>query len=84
MASSIGIGSRCKLGSGARGEVKFVGKIMDLGQGYFVGVKLDEPFGNSNGMVKGVKYFEAGDKFGIFVRPNALEIGDFPELDIDD
>ncbi len=57
---------------------------MDLGQGYFVGVKLDEPFGNSNGVVKGVKYFEAPEKFAIFVRPNALEIGDFPELDIDD
>jgi tubulin-folding cofactor B len=84
LASSIGIGSRCKLGSGARGEVKFVGKIMDLGQGFFVGVKLDEPFGNSNGVVNGVKYFEASDKFAIFVRPNALEIGDFPELDIDD
>ncbi len=57
---------------------------MDLGQGFFVGVKLDEPFGNSNGVVNGVKYFEASDKFAVFVRPNALEIGDFPELDIDD
>lgn len=33
---------------------------MDLGNGFFVGVKLDEPFGNGNGFVKGVKYFEAG------------------------
>ena len=57
MASSISIGSRCKLGSGARGEIRFVGKIMDLGQGFYVGVKLDEPFGNSDGVVKGVKYF---------------------------
>lgn len=30
---------------------------MDLGYGYFVGVKLDEPYGDSNGVIKGVKYF---------------------------
>lgn len=41
LASSIAVGSRCKLGTGARGEVKYVGKIMDMGQGYYVGVKLD-------------------------------------------
>jgi tubulin-specific chaperone B len=78
------VGSRCKLASGARGEVRFVGKITDLGNGYYVGVRLDEPFGTSNGTVKGVKYFEAGDKYASFVRPNSLEIGDFPVLDIDD
>jgi dynactin complex subunit len=30
---------------------------MDLGNGYYIGVKLDEPYGDSNGIVKGVKYF---------------------------
>lgn len=57
---------------------------MDLGHGYFVGVRLDEPYGDSNGVIKGVKYLEASNKYAIFVRPNALEIGDFPILDIDD
>jgi len=84
LASTIPNGSRCKLNTGARGEVKYVGKIMDLGHGYFVGVKLDEPFGDGNGIIKGVKYFDASDKYATFVRPNALEIGDFPVLDIDD
>ena len=84
LASTIQVGSRCKLESGARGEVGYVGKIMDLGNGYFVGVKLDEPFGNSNGIVNGVKYFESSNKYATFVRPNTLEIGDFPVLDIDD
>ena len=58
--------------------------MTDLGPGYFVGVKLDEPLGNSNGTVKGVKYFQAEDKYGSFVRPNVIEIGDFPVLDLDD
>jgi tubulin-folding cofactor B len=64
--------------------VCYVGKIVDKGPGYYVGVKLDEPYGDSNGIVKGVKYFDAGDKYAAFVRPNDLEVGDFPELDIDD
>jgi tubulin-specific chaperone B len=45
---------------------------MDLRNGYYVGVKLDEPFGNSNGSVKGIKYFEADEKYAIFVRPNTI------------
>jgi tubulin-folding cofactor B len=64
--------------------VKYVGKIMDKGVGYFIGVKLDEPYGNSSGTIKGVKYFDAPDKYATFVRPDKLEVGDFPELDIDD
>lgn len=72
LASSIPVGSRCKLQNGARGTVCFVGKIPDLGAGYFTGVRLDEPYGNSNGKVKGVQYFEAENKYGQFVRPNEL------------
>jgi len=41
LASSIAISARCKLSNGARGEIKYVGKIMDLGHGYWIGVKLD-------------------------------------------
>jgi len=39
--------------------VSFIGKIVDLGPGYYIGVRLDEPYGNGNGKVKGIKYFEA-------------------------
>lgn len=41
IADKIAVGNRVKVESGARGEIKFVGKIMDKGPGYFVGVKLD-------------------------------------------
>lgn len=76
---------RCRITDlNRRGEVKYVGKIEGLGDGFFVGVKLDEPFLNSDGIVKGVKYFECPKKYGMFVRPNKLEVGDFPELDLDD
>ena len=33
----------------ARGEVKYVGKVPEKGVGYWVGVALDEPFGDNNG-----------------------------------
>jgi len=61
---SIKIGARCKLvHSGFRGTIAFVGtiknskkimkflkgKIKELGEGIFIGVKLDEPAGNSDG-----------------------------------
>ena len=87
VADTIKVGDRCKLlsNSAARGEVKFVGKIMDLGVGYYVGILLDEPYGNSNGTVKGITYFNASsDKYATFVRPDQIEVGDFPVLDIDD
>jgi tubulin-folding cofactor B len=72
LASSIQFGSRCRTDTGARGEICFVGRVPDLGPGFFVGVRLDEPFGSGNGVVKGVKYFDSPQKYGVFVRPNAL------------
>lgn len=57
LANTIKLPTRCKTEVGARGEICFVGKVPDLGAGYFVGVRLDEPFGTSNGVIKGVKYF---------------------------
>ena len=54
------------------------------GAGYWIGVLLDEPTGDSNGKIKNHEYFTAGDNCATFVRPNELEVGDFPEVDIFD
>jgi dynactin complex subunit len=35
--------------SKARGEVKYVGKVPEKAPGFWVGIALDEPVGNSNG-----------------------------------
>lgn len=59
----------------------YVGKIQSLGKGYWVGIKLDEPQGDSTGTIDGTQYFVAPDKHGIFVRPIELQVGDFPEVD---
>merc|ERR1711988_1452114 len=81
-----GIGSRCEVDPGGRrGEVKFVGKVEGLQPGWWVGVHLDDPSSGSsitNGVVKGVSYFECPEKFGTFARPANVTCGDFPnELD---
>ena len=80
-AKLIKVGQRCIIGDGTRrGEVKYVGKCKELGNGFFIGIKLDEPLGDNNGTIKGVKYFEAENNFGIMVRPNYVKVGDYPPI----
>ena len=87
-ASNIDINDRCKTIVGdKRGTVMFVGKVPEcnLGAGYWVGIKLDEKEGNSNGSMGLHIYFEAEEGYAIFVRPLDIIIGDFPpELVLDE
>eukprot|EP01016_Furgasonia_blochmanni_P055210 TRINITY_DN919_c0_g1_i4.p1 TRINITY_DN919_c0_g1~~TRINITY_DN919_c0_g1_i4.p1 ORF type:complete len:190 (+),score=52.59 TRINITY_DN919_c0_g1_i4:511-1080(+) len=83
LADKIKVGDRCKLKEAdVRGEVKFIGKVPEIAEGYFVGVKLDEPMGKNNGSIKGTKYFDCPEKYGLIVRPDKIEVGDFPEIDL--
>jgi tubulin-specific chaperone B len=44
------VGDRCKVTDyGHRGTIKYVGKIKEMAEGYFVGIQLDEPFGKNDG-----------------------------------
>jgi tubulin-folding cofactor B len=82
-ASKIQVGCRCKVSPGEkRGVVRFVGKIDGLPLGYWVGVQLDEPVGKNDGSVKGKRIFECLEMHGTFARPDKVETGDFPELDV--
>lgn len=59
LADKIKKEDRCELKSEKhRGTVRYVGKVPDLGDGFFVGIELDEPWGNSDGSVTGVHFFE--------------------------
>jgi hypothetical protein len=94
-SKSMKVGDRCETSTSARGSVQYIGTV----EGYdsnaalcgaagpgatWIGVKLDEPLGNTDGTVKGKKYFTAKPKFGIFVRPTTLKVGDYPEEDLDE
>jgi tubulin-folding cofactor B len=83
----IEVGKRCRVGGedAKRGEIMYVGEVEEIpgGAGKWVGVKLDEPVGRNDGSLGGRRYWgkEGDPKFGVFVRPERVEVGDWPVLD---
>ncbi|OJJ44189.1 hypothetical protein ASPZODRAFT_145300 [Penicilliopsis zonata CBS 506.65] len=79
-----------------RGTIRFVGPVPDipypgvkeLGTDgplpVWVGIELDEPTGKNDGSLNGKRYFTCLNKTGLFVKPEKVEVGDFPPLDLDD
>ncbi|KAF8927323.1 CAP Gly-rich domain-containing protein [Dissophora ornata] len=85
-AKKIQLGHRCEVDVGdgtgkRRGAVRFVGTT-GFQSGLWVGVQYDEPLGKNNGTVQGIQYFVCPDKFGSFVRPDKVQTGDYPEMDL--
>jgi tubulin-folding cofactor B len=84
-------GARCRLlpdSDHRRGTVQFIGDVPEIpgSVGAWVGVALDEPTGRNDGSVNGgnaksQRYFTCQPNFGVFVRPDRVEVGDFPLLD---
>jgi len=84
-AQVLQVGSRCQVKeSGFRGVIKYVGTVSESAEGWWVGVKLDEPLGKNDGSTGGTKYFDCPMKYGLFLRPDKVEQGDFPEEDLDE
>ena len=86
-ARHLAVGSRCRLLPAERlarhGVIKFVDTIPNsvlpgLQGAPWVGVELDEPQGKNDGSVGGQRFFAAGSNRGVFVRPERVEVGDFP------
>ncbi|KAJ4151640.1 hypothetical protein LMH87_012329 [Akanthomyces muscarius] len=83
----IAVGRRCRVGGEdtRRGVVQYVGEVGEIpnGAGPWIGVHLDEPVGKNDGSIAGKRYWgaESAMKHGVFVRPERVEVGDFPAMD---
>eukprot|EP00486_Rosalina_sp_Unknown_P000759 CAMPEP_0201564502 /NCGR_PEP_ID=MMETSP0190_2-20130828/2834_1 /ASSEMBLY_ACC=CAM_ASM_000263 /TAXON_ID=37353 /ORGANISM="Rosalina sp." /LENGTH=229 /DNA_ID=CAMNT_0047980753 /DNA_START=182 /DNA_END=871 /DNA_ORIENTATION=- len=81
----IKINDRCEIGSNQnkhRGKVVFIGEAkIDKTKGVWIGIELDEPFGDNNGTIQGKQYFKCNDKYGKFVRTDEIQVGDYPVID---
>jgi tubulin-specific chaperone B len=84
----IEVGKRCRVGGQdtKRGVVMYIGDVEEIpgGAGKWIGVKLDEPVGRNDGSLAGGKRYWGKDgdpKSGVFVRPERVEVGDWPVID---
>ena len=87
VCTGTAVGSRCILAPSTtrRGSVAYVGLVPELpGIGPWVGVRLDEPAGKNDGTVSGKRYFDCEPQYGVFVRPDRVEVGEWEELGLDD
>ena len=76
----ITVGARVSIakserGSPLNGTVRYVG-LTTSNKGYWVGVELTEALGKNNGALMGHAYFKCRPNFGIFVRPDQVEVMD--------
>ena len=83
LAAAIKVGDRCEVNPGGkRATVQYVGKIVDIAPGWWIGVQYDEPVGKNDGSVKGHRAFTCPPNYGGFLRPDKITVGDFPEEDL--
>lgn len=69
--ASLSVGQKIELNDGRVANVRFVGAT-NFQTGDWVGVELDEATGKNDGSVKGERYFQCEQGYGMFLRPSGV------------
>ncbi|KAI5287868.1 hypothetical protein KEM54_005663 [Ascosphaera aggregata] len=81
-----------------RGTIRYIGPVPSIPSPFsttmaehpeippplWVGIELDEPTGKNDGSVNGERYFECLQNRGVFVKPDKVEVGEWPVLGLDE
>ncbi|CAH0719812.1 unnamed protein product, partial [Brenthis ino] len=89
LAEAVLVGARCEVrvpAQGARRATVRYNGALEGARGLWIGVQYDEPRGKNDGEVNGKRYFTCPPKYGGFVKPMYVTVGDFPveEFDLED
>lgn len=71
-ASAFSSGQKVELNDGRIAVIRFVGPTSFQTEGQWVGVELEEATGKNDGSVKGERYFECRQGYGMFLRPTGV------------
>ncbi len=52
--------------------VQYIGRVPEIGRGYWIGVEFEAPEGKHDGSIGSVTYFEGRTGHGSFLRPNHI------------
>ncbi|GAX82242.1 hypothetical protein CEUSTIGMA_g9670.t1 [Chlamydomonas eustigma] len=75
LESAVVTSRRCTVQPGSRdGTVRYVGEVQGADPGVWVGVELDDPYGEHDGSLEGRRYFQATHGHGAFIRPVLIDL----------
>lgn len=80
---TIQVGQRCEVEGGRRGVIQYAGET-EFAKGNWIGIQYDEPVGKNDGSVAGKRYFTCQLKYGGFVKPEKVKVGDYSEIGLED
>jgi dynactin complex subunit len=56
----------------ARDRMQYIGRVPEIGKGYWIGVEFETPEGKHDGSIGTATYFQAKHAHGSFVRPDHI------------
>lgn len=71
--SEFSIGQLVQLNDDRFATIRYADEVQ-FAEGVWIGVELETPTGKNDGSVRGVRYFECEQGWGMFVKPGAFSV----------